>query len=96
MSGVADNGIVRRGRRRFNGWRSAAVLRAVLAHLAKEACAKPPRWQSGKSKASAIRPRAMRNAHGDRAGSSRARESSVTYAPIGQKRKQKQKIDAGA
>jgi hypothetical protein len=88
MSGAANNAIVRRGRWRFNGSRSAVLL-AALPRVggAKKAGAKQPRWQTGKSSTSAIRPRTTTNAPGGNASSSKARENSATYAPIGAKTK---------
>src|SRR5437764_12606362 len=87
MSGAANNAIIRLGRSPFAASRSEAVLLAALSRVgvAKEAGAKQPRWQARKSTASAIRPRPTRNARGESAGSSRARESSARYASTGAK-----------
>src|SRR5437764_5146991 len=89
MSGAANNAIIRLGRSPFAASRSEAVLLAALSRVgvAKEAGAKQPRWQARKSTASAIRPRPTRNARGESAGSSRARESSARYGPTGAKTK---------
>src|SRR5215467_16311443 len=88
MSGAANNAIVRRGRSRSDGWRSAVLLAALpRVGVAKKAGAKQPRWQTGKSSTSAIRPRTTRHAPGENADSSKARENSATYAPIGAKTK---------
>jgi Peptidase family M48 len=70
MSGVANNATIRLGRSPFAASRSEAVFLAALSRVgvAKEAGAKEPRWQARKSTASAIRPRATRNARGEIAG----------------------------
>ena len=88
MIGAANNVIVRRERPRFDGSRRAAVFQAALACLARNANAKRPRWQTGKSSgASAIKPLTTRNALGENAGLSKARENSATCVAISQKPK---------